>query len=345
MSAMMESLEAKLQQQRIVKAQFEARCAGVTLETFADVEAFPLTNDMQIKWHSQHQLDELKSRIGRFFEYDTEYCEGRAQKMWPVYLAAAFPWMQQWSLDVMLMALVVRCWLHRLRGVSRLQYIEFFCGVGNLSKAAIEAGLQGVSLDIQHNPGHNVLLPEGLLLWIAALTSTAAGALSWIGCPCNSFVILCRAQSMRMAENLWLGDQSKFFVLEGNTLADISGMLLWLSWMLCLSPALEQPENSCLPHTAAMEAVMRYIAAHRVVTYHFAFGGPTLKPLQLWSSSDFINELERDRPMVYNQDGGLVTRDADGSFTGDKERLKESQAYSKMFGRAIISAFLRTIAS
>ena len=40
------------------------------------------------------------------------------------------------------------------------------------------------------------------------------------------------------------------------------------------------------------------------------------------------------------EESGLVSRDNEGGFTGHKERLKESQAYSKEFGRAIVRAFL-----
>ena len=229
---------------------------------------------------------------------------------------------------------------HRLHGNCTIQSVDFFCGEGNLSLAALEAGLQTVALDKTANPDHDVLKEDGLVLWLLALTATVPGALEWIASPCNSYVVLCRAQSCRVWDNHFLGDESRFFVLEGNTLGDISAMLLWLGVILMLVPALEQPANSVLPESACLSAVLHFAGAERHLTYHYCFGGATLKPLQLWSPSPFLHALRRDRPSGFSQEGGLVSRDEHGAFTGDKVQLKESQAYSKQFGKAIIKAFL-----
>ena len=43
-------------------------------------------------------------------------------------------------------------------------------GKANLSRAAIEQGFKGVSLDSSSNPNHNVLEGQGLRLWLLALT-------------------------------------------------------------------------------------------------------------------------------------------------------------------------------
>jgi hypothetical protein len=119
--------------------------------------------------------------------------------------------------------------------------------------------------------------------------------------------------------------------------------MLWLGAMVLLRPALEQPANSVLPLSGCVAGVLQYLNAEKTMTYHYCFGGATLKPLQLWgTSSSFLRALQRSRPAGFTQgqDEGLVSRDDQGGFTGDKERLKESQAYSKQFGRAIIQAFL-----
>ena len=316
----------------------------ITRNTFESFEAFPLDGSGRIMWHCQQDVLELEKQIQRFFEYDFAFSDGRAQAVWPKYLSLAFPWMEGLPLSDMLVALVVRAWYHRSTGASTLQSVEFFCGAANLTLAAVEVGLSCAAVDKALNDAHDVLEPEGLVLWLSLITATVPGALEWLGSPCNSYVVLCRAQSCRMAPT-YLGDEAKFFVLEGNCLGDISSMLLWLGGILMLRPGLEQPKNSVLPYSGCMPGVLRFIGAEMTVTYHYCFGGPTLKPLQLWGCSpSFLRALERNRPagvtQVEDEGDGLVTRDEQGGFTGDKARLKASQAYSKQFGRAIVHAFL-----
>lgn len=343
MDHVLTAVERQLAIEKTNKEKLVLCSKGITRAAFATVEAFPLDESGRLVWHSGSELLEVRKRISRFFEYDATFSDGRAHRMWPQYLALAFPWMQGWPLEEMLTALVVRTWYHRSLGNSTLQSVEFFCGSANLSLAAVEAGLTTAAVDKDLNPEHDVLEPHGLILWLSLLTATLPGALEWLGSPCNSYVVLCRSQSLRTAANNFLGDESRYFVLEGNCLGDISALMFWLGAMVLLRPALEQPANSVLPLSGCVAGVLQYLNAEKTMTYHYCFGGATLKPLQLWgTSSSFLRALQRSRPAGFTQgqDEGLVSRDDQGGFTGDKERLKESQAYSKQFGRAIIQAFL-----
>ena len=340
MQELLNRIEANLAREQAIANQLKCTREKLDMRALAAVEEFPRNGAGEVQWHVAADVENLKMRIARFVDYDAMFGGGRASAKWPGYLEVAFPWMAGWTLEKMVTALVVRCWYHRMCGTASLDYVEFFCGHANLSRAAIEQGMTGVSLDKCANPLHNVLEGHGLRLFLLALTATKEGALEWVGCPCNSFVVLCRAQSQRTPCDMHLGDESKYFVLEGNTLGDLSAMLLFLGYLLCLVECLEQPANSVLPESACAKATLRYIQAERTITYHICFGGATLKPLQLWSGDPFIRALERERPDVGAADGGLVHRDDEGAFTGDKELLKESQQYSKQFGQAVIRAYL-----
>ena len=337
-SDVMQRMAGYLEHERQITAKLKACSVHVTKNNLADCEPFPMDANGTLQYDNMSLVAVVHNKIDRFMQHDQLFTGGRSQMLWPKYLVAAFPWMQCWTLKDMLTALCIRTWYNRDRGVARLQFVEFFCGAANLSRAAIERNLCGVALDLSLNKEHNVLSAHGLRLWLLVMAATMPGALCWLGLPCSSFVILCRSVSLRSLDNFWLGNEDHTFVLEGNVLADLSGLILLLSHLLELDDGLEQPLNSVAPESACLVAVLRFIESQKTVTYHFCFGGPTLKPLQLWSSRPWMAQMQRDRPYI-GSDTQLAERGEDGSFTGNKELLVESQQYSIQFGRCVIQAW------
>ena len=341
MDMLLNAVEKRLENEQMHISRFVQCSQGITRSAVSEVEQFPVDGNGRLCWPADARLAEVQMHICRFFEYDDAISGGRAQQMWPLYLEAAFPWMRGMPLADMLSALVVRTWHHRAGGRSNLQCIEYFCGKGNLTLAAVEAGLNAAAMDKVLNQEHDLLEPHGLVLALSLLAASAPGALEWPGSPCNSYTIMCRAQSDRNPDNWFLGDQSKYFVLEGNCRGDLSALLVFLGVLMLLRFGLEQPQNSVLPASGCMASVLQYVQATKTLTYHYCFGGQTLKPLQLWSHASFLRDLSRPKPCgcIQEEHEALVTRHGSG-FTGNKAQLKESQAYSKLFGRAIIKAFL-----
>ena len=107
--------------------------------------------------------------------------------------------------------------------------------------------------------------------------------------------------------------------------------------VLC-EEGLEQPDSSVLPKTPPMNAVLMFCESQKTLTYHGAFGGDTVKPLQLWSGGAAMKDLARPKPFFGCSP--LVVRDPCGGFTGVKSQLERSQEYTITFGKAIIAAFL-----
>ena len=340
----MESFNAQVQramQRRLQwEATFQRTSQHVTAATFAHVENFPV-QDGEVRLQGvqgQQQMEAVQRKLEAFWQIDAE-CGGRCADTWPHYQ----PWMTGWSATAMLKALWARTMHQRAEGRTELAYIEYFCGKGNLSRAGIQAGYVGVSFDKDISPVHDVLEEGGLALWLSALAAVQPGALIWCGMPCSSYVTLSRSQSLRYPENLHLGDTSKYFVQEGNVLGDITAMIMLLSHLLGCYEAMEQPASSVYPETPCCEAVLRFVGAVKTTTYHYCFGGVTLKPLQLWASGRFMRAMERPRPRWAEGAGAeqLAKRDKDGGFTGDKQLLLESQVYSVQFGQAVFAAWAR----
>ena len=102
-------------------------------------------------------------------------------------------------------------------------------------------------IDILFEEGHGALSSGGLKLFILALCLTTEQALVWIATQCSSFVSLCVSVSKRKAQNCWMGDQSREFVLNGNCQMIVSALIYFLSRLLGNVTLLEQPLNSSLP--------------------------------------------------------------------------------------------------
>ena len=321
-----------------LEVKFRATSAEIDVNALAEVEAFPTDAAGCISGCDDEKLRHWSEQIDMFYHFDNEN-GGRAQRVWGQFLSLAFPFMMGWTLQSMLLSVLARADFHRKRGAAKFQYVEVFCGRGNLSRACIAAGLLGVSLDTCVNPDHDVLSASGFRLLLAALTGTVQRGMLWIGTPCRSFSVMSASVSRRAAENMYLGDTSLFCVQLGNVLADITGLLLLLGFFLDLSEGLEQPGGSTLPLTPVVNAVLRFVGSSRTDTYHWCFGGPTLKPLQLWSRCNFMRHLRRPKPFVPSmEENALAKRGSDGSYTGTRELLEESQAYTLQFGRCVVAA-------
>lgn len=301
-------------------------------------DKFPTTQELNRI--CARELAWLNNEIRKFLVYDALYFEAQCARSWKPMIQLTFPWMKEMTIHEMLFNLVARTWHNRRMGTCSLDYAEFFAGKAELSKSAIRFGLEGRSFDSAYTEEHDALSRSGLQLFLAALAGSKPGALTWFGTVCSSFTVLCRAQSLRQSSNGYQGDTNRAFVQIGNGLATVSALLYLLAALMSNIPVLEQPVNSCMPQYSVMNAVLTFCETYRIVTYHGCFGAETVKPLQLLSPSVRIQSLIRSKPtLTPHADFSLVTRDASGAFTGQKKQLTQSQAYTREFAEALISAF------
>ena len=341
-------LKMRLAKEKQILELFRASSQDVSLdhESIAKWSSFPLTADgnLDVNFHgfSSDQAGCMKRQINKFLVYDAAYYGGETQQVWSGFLRTTYPFMSSWPISQMLLALGLRVLYQRHLGNANLDFVEYYCGKGELSKAGIRRGLKGFSFDILLHSEHDALSIEGLKLYLAALSGTKPHAMVWHGTVCSSFTVLCRAQSLRTADSMFRGDCVREFVLIGNGLASVSALTIFISDLVMALPALEQPLNSCMPSYSVMNCVLTFIGACKISTFHGAFGAETLKPLQILSTSRRISLLVRPKPPCFQQNNdseGLVSRSEDGQFTGRKENLVQSQAYTAVFGRAVIDAF------
>ena len=137
----------------------------------------------------------------------------------------AFPELYWMNVVRLLTYLSIVTWCWRRTGPRCFQFIEFFCGEGNLSKALLRKNRRGLPLDIRLNPAHHFLTAEGIRFAVLSLMMTAENAL-----PCSSWSIICMVWPRRYEEKFFLGDETFEFVRIGNRLMDFTALVYLLGF-------------------------------------------------------------------------------------------------------------------
>lgn len=158
---------------------------------------------------------------------------------------------------------------------------------------------------------------------------------------CGPFTLLCRAHHKRCQENDFRGDTSFNFVSAGNRQMSIYAMMMLVSHLSNATVSLEQSVTSCMVKAPPMCTVLSLIKAARVCFSHLAFGGGSVKRFTFFSPAEhMIAKLVR-RPQgtasVCTTDSLVVRNGA--KFTGMPQKLKASQAYTALLGKAFAEAF------
>ena len=276
--------------------------------------------------------------ITEFLSFDAEHFGGITDS-WTSILKITYPHLAQLHLSNILLALVERAYQNREAfQCGLLDFLEFYGGVGNLSRELLLRQLHGAIFDTMYHSVEHDCLGQGFRLWLDALCSTSEGALVWLGTQCSSFVMLCASVSKRCMENQWMGDTGREFVQVGNCHLIITALVYFLATLLQCATCLEQPLNSCLPECPLMASVLSFCKAIKVNTYLGSFGAETPKPLQVWTTCPELRTLCRPKPS--NLPGTLVSKGPDGQFTGLKGPLQESGIYPRAFGAEVADLFL-----
>ena len=255
--------------------------------------------------------------------------------IWPRLLHACYPTLQGKDLTHCLLDLLIRG--HRNQVAGGCDYLEIFAGRANLSKEFCRAGYEGSSFDVCFKEEHNLLSVHGVRLALNATTNLKRKGMLWIATVCSSFVVLCRAQSQRSAENQYLGDLGRRFVREGNALMEASSLIYFIAFLLGVFVVLENPTSTVIDKCPSLCGVFTFAEPYCITRYMGAFFGRSVKPLKLWSTLQQLQSLEVDRPTGMADDE-LVIRDGD-QFTGQKDLLQESEVYTPQFGRAVLRVF------
>lgn len=287
----------------------------------------------------------LYNLINAFLLLDAEFGENQANLLWKPVLAGVYPFMKNKSLSEMLCSLVERslCNWENFSQDALTRCVEFCSGCGNLTKALGQ--WRACCFDIVYDKAHDMLTKNGCRLYLDAVASLAQKGLIWLGVPCSSWVPLCSSVSKRNALNGFLGDMNRLFVMTGNAQMVVTSIIMFLGALLGHCIMLEQPLGSCLPKVKPLSTVLTFFKLHKFVTYGGSFGGPSVKPLQLWGTHLVFKNLERERPDPNLFENTLATRSGSSGFTGNPGLLAESAEYTPMFGAEVAKCYASVLST
>ena len=284
----------------------------------------------------------VRWQIEAFLAFDAEN-GGFAAAQWPSLIGGAFPSLSGKMVGHQLMALVVVTFRKRCSDGERFQLLEYFAGVGRITRAAILRGLHCARFDKLYSDAHDCITPIGLRNWFDALMNTDPGAWAWLATECSPWVILCASLHKRTLENSYLGDIERAFVRRGNQLMTVSSLLFFVARLIDVNGVIEQPLNSKMGKAPPLKTVFDFCEVRRTTTVLQAFGAKTVKPLQLWHNHIAMSRLKRSKMSTVASETlcKVVGESGDRKrFSGRKHVLKASQQYTWQFACEIIRAVL-----
>ena len=179
----------------------------------------------------------------------------------------------------------------------------------------------------------------GVLLAGFRILCSRRGALAWFSPECSTWLNFMSRATYGRSELAPGGDERLARNRRANACAHAIGQLIVLAALRGVYVLLEQPMNSLMLAYPPISSALRIVAARRLCTHLGAFGGISMKPLELWTTTgDAALALVRSRREALERLGDdalpLVRTDASGNVTGTAA-LPASQAYPADFAKEI----------
>ena len=225
-----------------------------------------------------------------------------------------------------------------------LDCIEYFSGVGNIARVFRRHGCRVATFDYIRSIEHeNLCSPGG---WMTAFWHAMQlkyhGLASW-ATVCSSWIFLSCSCTGRSRAEPWgapPGPGITDATADGNTMAARMICVLMLLQARGCTWLLEQPESSVMeyiPEFSCLRACLK-----KVRTVMGAFNHDSRKGTTLLSCHDWHTALEKDLPFDFVPKKAMTKKfiDANGiaRCTGIPDELKESQAYTIEYARAVFEA-------
>ena len=225
-----------------------------------------------------------------------------------------------------------------------LDCCEIFSGVGSIWNAAAAEGFNALGLDDQISVDMDVLTPIGLKQAVLMVASVRERGLVWIAPVCSTFCGLCSCQTKRSKLNPG-GDSWSEAVHRGNMIAEI-GILLWaLAFARNCCPILENPLGNFFWSFQPVVRALANITAIKATCCrcHFIPGKKpkVKKPFCLAGPMDWMHKLNFacKCKVPHLKLADVVMKNGKKQINGKQSQLKESGAYPKKMGEAVVNVW------
>ena len=140
---------------------------------------------------------------------------------------------------------------------------EFFAGKARIATAWRDLGGSSKACDVDRSFLHNLTTPVGILVGLGACLQLQASGWLHMGTVCSSFVWINQAthhRSIFFSE----GNLDRERVRISNQIIGITVLYALLGWMRGATISIENPRNSRLIHSRAMQRFVAFLAERKM---------------------------------------------------------------------------------
>ena len=228
-----------------------------------------------------------------------------------------------------------------------LDVVELWSGVGTVVAAANARGYKAMPFDKDRIPGEtehseDITSLRGFQLALRYVMRLKIGALLHMAPVCSSFVFANSSNCRRTGPD-FEGNLLYDAVIAGNLMATISAFFMLLAHRRQLHASAENPSGSMYFSYKPLSEVFDALGVHYQTTDGCCFstkrkGQRFLKRFKFAATGKWIAKVYRRCRCPDGQHVELMTTDANGGCSGTPQ-LKQSQAYPKALGAAIVTAW------
>ena len=142
-------VQERARQERNIMHQFAEISGGLSLRSISCAQCVPVDQTGQWTWGDEESVQNLRSELTKFVQASRTGACPNAQRVaaygdgnsnagrvaaygvlqaWPELIGNAFPEMQGWPLEDMLLGLILGAWKRRVQNATAcLQFVEYFC--------------------------------------------------------------------------------------------------------------------------------------------------------------------------------------------------------------------------
>jgi len=213
-------------------------------------------------------------------------------------------------------------------------FVEGFCGAGQLYNQVELNGFTAIGLDKSIHVDHDILTDVGWRRWVTVVLMMKENAVLWLAPLCSSWVWIGRSGTRR-SKSRPHGDARVKRVRDGNKIVDRCVVLSLIAHFRGLNVVVENPKGSLMFTYKPMMSLVEFMLGRKLTIYMGAWGGDTDKCMLLRTNWLMADALHTKHPRLRQSRDTRLVANVGRGVKGIRKRLKQSQSYTSQFGQQV----------
>ena len=220
-----------------------------------------------------------------------------------------------------------------------LDSVELFAGEAAITVSAQQLGMHSVAYDKSYSESsiNDLCSRKGFRRALQLVMRIKQHGSLWGAPVCSSWVWISRGEGGRSTTCPAGNHTTDPRIAHANRMVTLLVFLYLVAWRRGVHIFMENPLSTIMHMFSPMMEFIDSCLKHKVTCYMGAYGGDTVKPLSIWSTTSKVARLWTKKPKMKKAKKLSTTR-AHG-VDGNKKELKASQAYPLAFGKAVAAIF------